>query len=157
MSADFVDSAITSGTDTWDNQVAFDLFGTKDSAGLVDGADTAAPDGKNEIYFGSIAENGVIAVTTVWGVFSGPIFQRQIVEYDLVFDDSDFAWGDATLNSSLMDLQNIATHEIGHAAGMGHPGDGCTEETMYRFASVGETKKRDLNAGDIDGIRKLYG
>jgi len=27
---------------------------------------------------------------------------------------------------------------------------------MYAFASDGETKKRDLNAGDIAGIAKLY-
>ncbi len=51
-----------------------------------------------------------------------------------------------------MDFQNIVTHE----SGMGHPSDDCTEETMYRFASLGETKKRTLNAGDIAGIKKLY-
>jgi len=33
----------------------------------------------------------------------------------------------------------------------------CTEETMYRFATEGETKKRTLNTGDITGIKKLYG
>jgi len=27
---------------------------------------------------------------------------------------------------------------------------------MYGYASAGETKKRDLNAGDIAGIRALY-
>ncbi|MEK0349324.1 MAG: hypothetical protein QQN50_06000 [Nitrosopumilus sp.] len=39
---------------------------------------------------------------------------------------------------------------------MGHPTDDCTEETMYRFAGAGETKKRDLNTGDITGIQRLY-
>ena len=55
-----------------------------------------------------------------------------------------------------MDFENIATHELGHAMGMAHPADSCTEETMYRFASSGETKKRTLNAGDIAGIKGLY-
>ena len=55
-----------------------------------------------------------------------------------------------------MDYQNIATHEFGHGAGMSHPSDSCTEETMYRFAQSGETKKKTLNAGDIDGIKSLY-
>ena len=55
-----------------------------------------------------------------------------------------------------MDFENIATHELGHSVGMGHPADECTEETMYRFASEGETKKRDLNAGDIAGVNQLY-
>jgi hypothetical protein len=55
-----------------------------------------------------------------------------------------------------MDYQNIATHEFGHAAGMGHPAGSCTEETMYGFAQSGETKKRTLAAGDIAGIQKQY-
>ena len=55
-----------------------------------------------------------------------------------------------------MDFENIAQHELGHSFGLGHPSDGCTEETMYRFASEGETKKRNLNSGDIAGIKKLY-
>jgi len=55
-----------------------------------------------------------------------------------------------------MDFENIATHELGHAIGLGHPSSTCTEETMYAFASLGETKKRDLNAGDVQGIDGLY-
>jgi len=55
-----------------------------------------------------------------------------------------------------MDFENIATHELGHAAGMGHPSDSCTEETMYRFADFGEIKKQTLEAGDIAGIKALY-
>ena len=42
------------------------------------------------------------------------------------------------------------------AAGLSHPGDTCTEATMYRFTQEGETKKRTLNAGDIAGIQALY-
>lgn len=42
------------------------------------------------------------------------------------------------------------------AEGVGHPEDSCTEETMYRFAVLGETKKSELNDGDIAGINELY-
>ena len=55
-----------------------------------------------------------------------------------------------------MDYQNIATHEFGHALGLRHPDSTCTEETMYAFASEGETKKQTLEAGDVTGINKLY-
>ena len=55
-----------------------------------------------------------------------------------------------------MDFENVSTHEIGHSDGMGHPDDSCTEESMYRFSANGETKKRDLNTGDIAGINQLY-
>ncbi len=156
MSAAFVANAMEAGLNAWDDQVAFDVFGTRNLSGIVDGFDTASPDGKNEIMFGSISSPGAVAVTIVWGIFSGPIFGRKIVEFDQVYDDLDYNWGDATVNASLMDLQNVAAHEIGHAGGMGHPGDGCTEETMFRFVSTGETKKRSLNSGDIAGIQKLY-
>ena len=55
-----------------------------------------------------------------------------------------------------MDFENIATHELGHAVGLGDLYNDCTEETMYGYASYGETKKRTLEAGDITGIKKLY-
>ena len=163
MTATFVDSVTATSLDAWDSQVAFEIFGDRNTIGIVDGADTTAPDNKNEIFFGVIEEPGVIAVTLVWGTFSGPPTIRKLVEFDAVFDDPDFLWGDAGPtsetsldNTSGMDYQNIATHEFGHAAGMGHPSDSCTEETMYRFAQQGETKKRTLNAGDIEGVKKLY-
>ncbi|KKK59217.1 hypothetical protein LCGC14_3036600 [marine sediment metagenome] len=65
--------------------------------------------------------------------------------------------GDANVSgNSVMDYQNIATHEFGHSLGLGHPENTCTEETMYAYASNGETKKRTLEAGDITGVNKLY-
>ncbi len=156
MGNSFVATTIDTSLNTWDNEVAFDVFGTRNTTATVDGADTASPDNKNEIFFGDIDSPGAIAVTIVWGIFAGPPSGRELVEYDMVFDDIDFDFGDATLNSSRMDLQNIATHEDGHALGLTHPADECTEETMFRFASTGETKKRTLNAGDIAGVDSLY-
>jgi hypothetical protein len=32
----------------------------------------------------------------------------------------------------------------------------CNQETMYGYATEGETQKRDLSNGDITGIRSLY-
>lgn len=156
MTDAFVDSVTAASLDDWDSQVAFEIFGNRDTSAIVDGIDTSSPDNKNEIYFGDIPNPGVIAATTVWGIFSGPPQGRRLVEFDAIFDDPDFVWGDATSNPSLMDYQNIATHEFGHAAGMGHPANTCTEETMYAYSTEGETKKRTLNIGDIEGIKKLY-
>jgi hypothetical protein len=147
-------TAIATSAATWEAQVSFDIFGPE-TAGVIDGADEVAPDGKNEVLFGAISEAGAIAVTTVWGVFSGPPRSRYLVEWDMVFDDVDFPWS-TTGEAGKMDLLNIAVHEVGHAAGMGHPSDTCTEETMYRYADYGETKKRDLNTGDIAGVKALY-
>ena len=56
-----------------------------------------------------------------------------------------------------MDLQNIATHELGHSAGMGDLYSGsCSTQTMFGYSGYGEIIKRDLATGDIQGIRKLY-
>jgi hypothetical protein len=112
--------------------------------------------GVNEVCFDAISEDLVIAVTIVWGYYSGPTFAREIVEWDQIYDDDgDFTWGTSDGSDSKMDFENIAQHEIGHAVGLGHPG-GCLEETMYAYAGPNETKKRDLNAGDIAGVNKLY-
>ena len=161
---DGIDPALTeTSLEAWDSQVSFDIFGIRNTSAIVDGADTSAPDNKNEIFFGNIASPGVIASTIVWGIFGGKPSQKRLVEFDAVFDNVDFNWGNAGPTSetslgdtSIMDYQNIATHELGHAAGMGHPANTCTEETMYAYATEGETKKRTLNAGDIAGVNKLY-
>jgi hypothetical protein len=129
-------------------------FGSSTFQSLV--TDTSAPDGMNEVYFGSIADPGAIGVTTVWGIFSGPLPNRKLVEWDMVFDQVDFGWS-ASGEAGKMDFENIATHELGHAAGLGDLYNfTCSEQTMYGYATEGETKKRDLNSGDIAGINSLY-
>jgi len=139
----------------WDNQVAFNVFGTgsvNNSAGYNNGS----LDGTNTISFGSVSSQGAIAVTNVWGYFSGPPQTRELVEWDMLLDQQDFAWGIGAADK--MDLQNIITHEIGHSAGMGDLYEsGCSSQTMYGYSTEGETSKRDLDVGDIKGIKTLYG
>lgn len=68
----------------------------------------------------------------------------------------DFDW---SLNGEAgkMDFENIATHELGHTFGLDDLfTEACSEETMYSFASTGETNKRTLEGGDIAGIIDLY-
>lgn len=120
-------------------------------------ADETTPDGSNEIYFGTITDPGVIAVTITWGNFGGSPKSRQIFEMDQVYDQADFTWSGTGL-ATAMDFESIAQHEIGHGIGMGHTPTttACLSETMYPYASNGETIKRDLGPGDIAGIDKLY-
>jgi hypothetical protein len=140
---------------TWEFNDDIDIFGS----GKLVSANNIEPftglmDGKNTAQFGPYDNSNVIAVTVVWGVFGGPPRNRSLVEWDLLMNDKYFTWGVG--DPTKMDIENIAAHELGHAAGLGHPPNECTDETMYAFASAGEIKKRDLNAGDIAGILKLY-
>lgn len=149
-------SAVASASQ-WDNHTVSSLFGTISISATANFDAADSPDGVNELSFGNYPTAGVIAVARVWGIFSGPPFARYIDQFDILFD-TDFTWGDATVNSALMDYQNIATHEIGHGVGMADVYDApCVEVTMYGYADNGETKKRDLAQPDITGLQTLYG
>lgn len=156
LSQDFVSNAIYLGAEEWDVHTSAELFGVY-SIDYSGSWDIEAPDGRNEFLFGNYPQEGVIAVTVVWGYFSGAPSTRKIIEFDVLFD-TDFAWGDAIVNPTVMDLQNIATHEIGHGAGLNDVYDTvCSEVTMYGYSDYGETQKRDLAVPDIKGIQELYG
>jgi len=162
--SDFVFNNLTSDIAKWEdagdgvigNGVRINILGDGSSTSAVLVADTSSPDGVNEVYFADVSSSGAIAVTIVWGVFGGPTFQRKLVEWDQIYDDMDFDWSSAG-EASKMDFENIATHELGHSVGMADLYNStCSEETMYGYATNGETKKRDLHQGDIEGINKLY-
>jgi len=149
--------AVLAGLDEWETAGGADLaiFGDviiDENVSYQDGAYR----GSNTISFGSYENPGVIGVTTVWGYFTGPPSQREIVEAHILMND-DFEWGDASVDNLLMDVQNIMTHELGHWAGMGDVYDSAgSEETMYGYSTEGEIKKRDLYYGDIRGITEMY-
>lgn len=107
----------------------------------------------NDVFWASLGEFGPVAVTGV--SFIRPT--KEIVGFDMIFN-SELAWSaDGTPASGEFDVQNVGTHEAGHAFGMDHvgsPADGL--ETMYRFTAEGETIKRTLCTGDEEGILALY-
>ncbi len=161
-----VSGAIATSAETWDAATSKELFNnifTVDSTANFDNT-ADSRDGRNEHSFGNWPEAGVIAVTVVWAGI--PIGGKglQIIEFDILYD-TDFVWGNAGPtsetslgNASVMDLQNIATHETGHGVGEDDIyNTACSEVTMFGFSTEGETKKRTLAAADIAGLQKMYG
>lgn len=147
----FIDGAVFNSAETWDaatsKELMNDVFTTDGTAAY------GVQNYKNAIVFGNYPTAGVIAVTAVW-------YSRatgRIVEFDMMFD-TDYVWGDATVDSAKMDLQNIATHELGHAVGLADLYDGaCSAVTMYGYSDYGDIQKRTLEAPDIKGLQTLYG
>ena len=118
-------------------------------------ADSVSPDNQNEVYFDQIEDIDTIAVTIVWGYFSGTTSNRRLIEWDQVYNN-DYLWSESG-EGGKMDFENIVTHELGHSIGLNDLySSSCIDQTMYGYADFGETKKRDLNIGDITGTNKLY-
>ena len=152
LSENFVTNAISLSAEEWDAYTSRELFNNAYTINYTADWDDTSPDLNNEYSFGLYPQQNVIAVTNVW--YNSRT--KQIVDYDILFN-TYYAWGDATINPSIMDLQNIATHETGHGIGLADLYNRCIDETMYGYSDFGETSKRDLNKGDIAGLRKIYG
>lgn len=153
-----VTGIIVTAVSQWENadDPANVIMDYLDSSIVVDVASIGSSmNDQNEVAFGDITDEGVIAATWVWRTTSGPPHERYIAEWDQVYDVVSFSWS-STGDPNAMDFDNIATHEVGHAVGMGHPESTCVDETMYAYASNGETIKRDLHTGDIAGVNGLY-
>jgi len=151
----FVTGAVSTSAETWDASTSNELM--KDAYTISYTATYNVLDGKNAITFGNYPTAGVIAVTTVW---YNPV-TKAIVEFDVMFD-TDYNWYDCTQTSCTsenkgMDLQNIATHELGHGVGLADIYDtSCSAVTMYGYSDYGDIIKRDLALPDITGLRTLY-
>ena len=109
-------------------------------------------DGYNVVSWGAIdGPDGTLAVTATR---YNPA-TLEMTEFDIVFDEAE-TWS-ATGEVGKFDIQDVGTHEAGHSLSLLDLYDGVnSEETMYGFCTPGETKKRTLDAGDIEGIRYIY-
>src|SRR6185503_7265385 len=114
--------------------------------------DVDVMDEENSILWAPLSDANTIAVTTTWYYTRG-IYKGLAAEFDMVFN-TNFDWSNSGA-ADKMDVQNITTHEAGHALGLDHS-SASADLTMYPYASEGETKKRTLEAGDIAGIKARY-
>jgi len=161
LASDLILSNLQANIQKWEDASSSDILGDGSLTTVSLVADMVNPDGLNEVYFGDINPGNPIGVTIVWFIPEGPPGTRQLIEWDQVYNDVEFDWsiGDP-FDINAMDFENIATHELGHSVGLGHPQPEnnltCIDETMYFQASEGEINKRTLESGDIAGINQLY-
>ena len=138
----------------WDSKLNYMLFGEKSNMGVSTSFDLGSPNGKNTVQFLYIDDPGVLAVAVTWGIFDGPIPQREIVEVKVGFN-LNFRWGDAAKDPSIIDIRGICTHELGHGLGFRHTE--ASGATMFASAGAGETHKRDLLPCEVVGLCVHYG
>ncbi len=143
-------AAVQAALDTWSDVVPSDFqFRYGGTTTISD----KGYDGSNVMLWVNY-DTGSIATNYHWWYSSDP---TTVIEFDIVFNDLSFAW--ATDGSGgAMDVQNIATHELGHSLVLlDLYGSADSAKTMYGFASNGQTSKRTLEAEDIAGITFIYG
>jgi len=109
-----------------------------------------AYDGKNIVYWqtGAWPYDSTLAAIT-WRYFDTS--NGEMLDADIVFR-RDYSW---TVGSAGYDIQNAATHEVGHVTGLGHSTD--TKASMFASTYAGETSKRVLVADDLGGLAAIYG
>lgn len=113
-------------------------------------------DGYSTVGFGSHLDSDVIMGTCAWG----PNHQEALDEIDQADIEINRAlsfttFGDSATCQYQYDIQNVATHEWGHAFGLDHA-KGRSTLTMFGSSDQCEVKKRTLGRGDILGLRQYY-
>ncbi len=95
---------------------------------------------------------GAIAVCVTWADATG----LNIHHHDIAFNGEHFSWSDSGA-AGKMDIQNIATHEMGHWWGLKDLyGSADSEKTMFGIADYAIVYQRTLEPDDIAGIQWMY-
>lgn len=161
---------INSSFDTWTDVNGSVMVFTYD--GLTESIpelDTEGPDYNNVVGWADLNDFSIIGITKIWYLLGS----LRIVDCDTALNtDLFYAWTQADIGSQDpdevqlpdysgydVDVQNIMTHESGHwlmLEDLYVDTTPYTEQTMYGYASEWELKKRSLESGDEDGIKKIY-
>ncbi|GAB4322886.1 MAG: hypothetical protein Kow0010_03900 [Dehalococcoidia bacterium] len=143
------DAAVLAGALTWNNSPAAFTFSGGGTTGAGTGACSGGGlDGLNTVGWRS-QSGTVLAVTCTWFTTSTQPFT--VVEFDMEFDPR---WEWTTGTPISFDVQSVATHEFGHALGLGHSEHASA--VMYATYPQGANKQQ-LTQDDIDGAVAIYG
>lgn len=139
-------TGVRAGADAWPLQsgasFAFQYAGSSTQT-------TTGFDSTNLVVFRNASSGSTIA-TTYWWSSGGAILDADIVFWDEAFK---FFAGTTGCSGGFY-VEDIATHEFGHALGLGH--STIAAATMYPSTSSCNQANRSLDPDDIAGVRALY-
>jgi hypothetical protein len=151
---DEVEAAVEDAFDAW---LASGLVELDIETSEVDGAEPGfAMSGENT--------NDVVAIRHDWPfeedaqavtILTYDPSTGDILDADIVFNAERWAWtprGAPRLDAA--DLQDVATHEVGHVLGLAH--SDVAEATMYPSARLGSIERRTLDDDDLDAVGAAY-
>jgi hypothetical protein len=140
------EGAVRAGADAWSTQSRSRF---RFAFGGASTQTTTTNDGVNLVVFRNASNGSAIATTYWWSTASG------IIDADIVFWDAAFRFFAGTSGcTSGFYIEDIATHEFGHALGLGH--SNLAGATMYPSASSCSMNNRTLAPDDIAGVLSLY-
>ena len=92
--------------------------------------------------------SGIVAVTPLTFYTSG-----RIVDADVLFNGKNFLFTTEGAPGRF-DVQDVATHELGHLLGLDH--SGCAGASMYPYVDPTVILHRSLSVDDIHGLQDMY-
>lgn len=92
--------------------------------------------------------SSTVALTPVWFYSDG-----RIVDADVLFNGSSFQFTTSG-QPGRFDVQDVATHELGHLLGLDHTGWGGG--TMYPYVDPTVILHRSLSSDEVHGLRAAY-
>lgn len=150
VSASAAAAALQTGMDAWNTQ-ASSAFRFQ-YGGQVSDTSTSM-DNRNVAIFRNATSGSAIATTYSWWNAS-----NQLIDSDIIFWDGGFTFFTGTSGCGVVSnaayIEDIATHELGHALGLNHSSDG--DATMYPSYSYCSQAMRTLAPDDIAGAQNLY-
>jgi len=125
---------------------------TTTSTNIDDSSRCGRPDGKNVVGFGKLRPLDM--AITCWWTRGG-----ETVEADIKLNKAAYRWvtRPGPTCGGAWSIEDVATHELGHAFGLDHVGEGVHGNlTMSPLILPCQNGETTLGLGDVRGLRALY-
>ena len=143
-------AATQAALDVWNwggSPFRFNYGGTSSDTGT-------AYDGRNVVIFRNASNGSAIASTYSWWDGSNRLVDSDVIVWDGAFTFFTGTSGCGGVSNAAY-LEDILTHEFGHALGLNHSGAG--DATMYPSYGYCSQEMRTLASDDLAGLQSLYG